>query len=166
MIFRWDGADSVLTYMLQDLLWLVKGLGSPVHESWTWLNEWIVQRMNWCLVALCNSCSYGWPNALSPSWLLLILLEKRKSFQCQMPNLRGETDCQCVETSVPGTWKPFFFPPLLFLSDCWLFSCLLPLHSFLVLSVKRLWKSGSLSVQTVLAYCHSLCVTSVTLCSV
>lgn len=126
MIFRRDGADSVLTYMLQDLLWLVKGLGSPVHESWTWLNEWIVQRMNWCLVALCNSCSYGWPNALSPSWLLLILLEKRKSFQCQMPNLRGETDCQCVETSVPGTWKPFFFPPSFFFQTVGCFPVFFP----------------------------------------
>lgn len=102
-------------------LWLAKGLGSPVHESWTWLNEWIVQRMYWCLVALCNSCSYGWPSALSPSWLL-ILLEKRKNFQCQMPNLRRETDCQPLR--LPMCWdicawnlEPFFFsnfPPFSF----------------------------------------------------
>lgn len=43
MNFRQDDADSVLIFMLQDLLWL-KGVGSPVHESWTCLNDWIVQR--------------------------------------------------------------------------------------------------------------------------
>lgn len=58
----------------------------------------------------------------------------------------------------------FFHLPLFFQTVT--VSCSLPLHSFLVLSVKELWKSGSLCVQTILADCRSLCVTSVTLCGV